>query len=186
MLKNRERLTSLTPLLIFAWVVFIYACNSSGKERKNKAPKDDWDASIIGSFSAEEYKSFDPQKIDSFEAKHPDFSFEDSVLHHFYSNRNYSYAWFDKYGLIEQAGYLINRISNLKQEGIYTEPLYKKELDSLVALHENGKEADLTLEIMLTAQYFDFARKVWEGMGTQQSEASEWFVPRKRLLQKIT
>src|SRR5690606_23200972 len=71
-----------------------------------------------------------------------------------------------------------------KTEGVFTEPLYKKQLDSLLLEYEHKEgesKPDINLELMLTAQYFEFAKKAWQGLDPKVSEASAWFVPRKKI-----
>src|SRR5690606_35781003 len=100
---------------------------------------------------------FDSIAISDFLKKHSDFQSLDSNITRFYSNRRFSFAWFDDKGLIEQAGNLIDRVSNLKEEGIFKQPRYKAQLDSLLLENEHANpndESDINLELMLTAQYF--------------------------------
>src|SRR5690606_33939673 len=65
-----------------------------------------------------------------------------------------------------------------------TETLYKQQLDSLL-LENSHKDPeskpDINLELMLTAQYFVFAEKAWQGMDQSVSESAQWFLPRKKI-----
>src|SRR5690606_18793855 len=40
---------------------------------------------------------------------------------------------------------------------------------------------DINLELMLTAQYFVFAEKAWQGMDQSVSESAQWYLPRKKI-----
>jgi murein L,D-transpeptidase YcbB/YkuD len=146
--------------------------------------EEEWNKTIPGNFSHQKTFSFDSIEITNFLKKYSDFRALDSNITRFYRNRKFSFAWFDNKGLIEQAGNLIDRVSNLKEEGLFTQPKYKAQLDSLLLENEHvnpDEEPDINLELMLTAQYFEFAEKVWQGMDKSVSESSAWFVPRKKI-----
>lgn len=181
----------LKPLLTFPLLafLFLYSCGNTSKKQSAKQldsikAEQEWNKTIPGNFSHQQVFYFDSLKISEFLKEHPQFHNQDSNINRFYNNRKYSYAWFDAKGLIEQAGNLVDRVSNLKTEGIFTEPLYKKQLDSLLLEYAPKTEVtkpDLNLELMLTAQYFEFAQKAWQGLDTKVSEASAWFLPRKKI-----
>ncbi|WP_448636551.1 peptidoglycan-binding protein [Pedobacter panaciterrae] len=98
----------------------------------------------------------------------------------FYNNRHFAFAWYNKNGLIEQAGNLTDRVKNLKDEGINKDIPYRAALDSMIYA-KPSKKPDIKLELMLTAQYFVFAKLAWEGMDASISKSSEWFLPRKKI-----
>lgn len=179
------------PLLSipFLALLFFYSCGNTSEKHSVKQidsikANQEWNKTIPGNFSPQQVFNFDSLEITQFFKRYPLFNPEDSNIVKFYNNRKYTYAWFDGKGLIEQAGNLVDRVSNLKTEGVFTEPLYKKQLDSLLLEyeHKDGERApDINLELMLTAQYFEFAKKAWEGLDIKASEASAWFVPRKKI-----
>lgn len=167
----------------------MHSCGNTSKGF-NSAQQDsikaemDWNNTIPGGFSGQQSLVFDSMEIQHFLSRHPDFRSIDSNIQKFYKHRNYAFAWFDRQGLIEQAGNLVGRISNMKEEGLFTEPSYGVQLDSL--LQDNGSEKrqvmpDVQLELMLTAQYFEFANKAWQGMDESISESSHWYLPRKKV-----
>jgi murein L,D-transpeptidase YcbB/YkuD len=176
----------LLPALAFT---MLYSCGNTTKKLDSAKidsikAQEEWNKTIPGNFSHQQIVHFDSLEISNFLKKHPDFRGLDSNITRFYSNRKFSYAWFDNKGLIEQAENLIDRVSNLKEEGLFTEPKYKTQLDSLLLENEHaGAEAkpNINLELMLTAQYFEFAEKAWQGMDKSVSESSQWFVPRKKI-----
>jgi murein L,D-transpeptidase YcbB/YkuD len=146
--------------------------------------QEEWNKTIPGNFSHQKTFYFDSIEISDFLKKHSEFHSLDSNITRFYRNRRFSFAWFDNKGLIEQAGNLIDRVSNLKEEGLFTQPKYKAQLDSLLLENEQAnlnEKPDINLELMLTAQYFEFAEMAWQGMDQSVSESSQWFVPRKKI-----
>src|SRR5690606_28728522 len=73
---------------------------------------------------------------------------------------------------------------NITDEGLFKSPLYKKELDSLlleVRMEKQGNKPHTDLELMLTAQYFNFARIAWQGTDQSVSESFKWYLPRKKV-----
>jgi murein L,D-transpeptidase YcbB/YkuD len=141
-----------------------------------------WNQTIPGNFSEQTKTVFDSTQLTVFINHFPGFKSFAIEINSFYRKRNFAYAWFDKGLLIEQAGNLSNRILNLNNEGIYKAPPYQNVLDSLIFnLNANKKQPDLTLELMLTSQYFVFSKLAWQGMNDEVSKSASWFVPRKKV-----
>ncbi|WP_233509652.1 L,D-transpeptidase family protein [Pedobacter chinensis] len=137
-------------------------------------------ASIAGHFSSQLSSTFDSTAIDSFLKKFPLFDPYEAEIVKFYDRRKYAYAWFEHDTLIEHAGNLANRIAGMEEDGIHGKPPYLREMDSLLHTPLSKNTQEMT-ELMLTAQYFVFARMAWEGMTDEESRANSWFLPRKRL-----
>lgn len=140
-----------------------------------------WDKTIRGNFSGQSKLVFDSLAIGLFFEKYPQMKSYKLQVQDFYSERKFAYAWFDGGSLIEQAGNLTNRVMNLKNDGLYRIIPYQKELDSLVNLQNGQKQSAISLEIMLTAQYFAFSKLAWGGLNNSASKASGWNLPRKKL-----
>lgn len=178
-------------ILAILWVAGFTSCGSSNRTENRASDVQDsiraienWNETIPGSFSEQKLYPFDSTKIDSFLAKYPLFAPLDSNLIFFYRNRDFNYAWFDKRGLIEQSGNLVARVSNLKDEGVFKIPPYKGQLDSLLLetrTDKDGSHLNLDLELMLTAQYFNFAQLAWTGMDESTSKSLKWYLPRKKV-----
>lgn len=176
------------PVLLFLLTSLFSNCGNTSE--KQSSPEIDsiiaieqWNETIPGNFSEEQVFHFDSAQITEFLKEHPELKSHDSNMTRFYKNREYAYAWFDGQGLIEQAGNLIDRVSNLKEEGLFIKPHYKEKLEALILKQQYESDylkPDLNFELMLTAQYFDFAEKVWQGMDQKSSEESAWFLPRKK------
>src|SRR5688500_4619414 len=139
---------------------------------------------IAGNFSSQMELHFDSAALPTFLIKYPGFASYSTDLKRFYEKRKYAFAWYDSSGLIEQAGNLFNRSQHLNQEGLNLKLPYN---DSFKALME-GTDSTLRIdprnaeaELMLTAQYFSFARHAWQGMGEAESRRTDWFLSRKVL-----
>ena len=126
----------------------------------------------------------DSLQIAAFYQGHPELISGKAQLLDFYDRRAYAYAWFAAGRLTEQAGNLVNRMINLPDEGIYTAIPYQQELVALidqVNVQQNNQQNNVTLELLLTAQYFVFSKLAWNGMNNAASKSSGWYLPRKKM-----
>jgi murein L,D-transpeptidase YcbB/YkuD len=124
---------------------------------------------------------FDSTQVTRFLLDFPQLKRYEDELRTFYRKRDYTYAWFLDGKLIEQAGNLRNRLSNLKADGVYKKLTYTDQLDSLVLERNNSAAPNVKLELLLTSEYFVFSSLVWEGMDTDVSTDNNWFLPRKKV-----
>jgi len=127
---------------------------------------------------------FDSTRVAGFYQRYPGLAGSKDQLLDFYRARKYAYAWFEEGLLTEQSGNLLGRLMNLPADGVYQTIPYQKALDSLldaVRGQENQQHSDLTLELMLTAQYFIFSKLAWQGMDSSASRLSGWYLPRKTM-----
>ncbi|NRF41847.1 L,D-transpeptidase family protein [Pedobacter sp. LMG 31643] len=172
---------------LFLGLLYLSSCNQSEK----KAPKitkdslkrrsiKEWNKTIPGNFNSEQELFFDTLQIESFITAHPQLEEYAPSIRKFYNSRHFAFAWYNKNGLIEQAGNLTDRVKNLKDEGINKDVPYRASLDSMIYAKQT-KKPDINLELMLTAQYFVFAKLAWEGMDASISKSAEWFLPRKKI-----
>ena len=139
---------------------------------------------VAGNFSSQRDLTFDSAEIQVFLDRYPKLAVYAPNLHQFYSKRNYAYAWYDQNGLIEQAGSLFNRFVHIHHEGITAQLPYVENFTAMMddtdsVLRKEPMNADA--ELMLTAQYFNFAKHVWEGVGQTEEAKLEWYLVRKKL-----
>ncbi len=140
------------------------------------------DQTVSGSFSSQTAQVFDSLQITRFFEEFTNLKAHENEVRNFYRGRAYAYAWFEKGLLIEPAGNLSNRILNLQDEGVYKKLFYKNALDSLMhgaMLPSQTPKPDITLEILLTAEYFVYSKLAWDGMSKVVSKSSKWNLPRK-------
>ncbi|MEO7523912.1 MAG: L,D-transpeptidase family protein, partial [Ferruginibacter sp.] len=137
------------------------------------------DMSLPGSFSPETPLVFDSSYLYQFLDSFPLFKKMQAQLDTFYNKRNFSFAWYDKRGMIEPANNLYNHLLNIHDEGIADSVLYKTQLTNLVDLESNNQRPSPILDLMLTAQYLDYASKVWSGVAANKMTEFEWLLPRK-------
>ena len=172
----------------FFWLLlisfFYLSCNNEKQDRKKSVEKDSLDierekksGSIEGNFSSQSNVHFDSSLLSSFFRKYPAFKSLNTEIRQFYSSRNWSYAWYDKDGLIEQADNLNNHLMNISEEGLPDNVPYK---DSLSRIFDDA-EMEPERELMLTSQYFSYANTVWGGLSEKETRSIKWYLPRKTL-----
>jgi len=174
-------------IAFFTGIFICFSC--SGRENKKNidiiaAKQPVKDISLPGGFSTQTSIRFDSTAIPAFIKKYPAFTPFAAQIIQFYSGRNYTYAWFDSDGLIEQAGNLYNKINNIAEEGLPEKLLYADVLHQLMEPDATGTglmKANTTVELMLTAQYFFYAKNVWTGLGAKGMQAVDWDLPQKKL-----
>lgn len=138
-----------------------------------------WTQAIAGSFSRQSKAVLDSNRLDLFFFRYPLFNAYAKDIRSFYQRRNYAYAWFENSRMIEQAGNLSNRMLNLPAEGISKTIPYPAILDSLI--NDKDPKTNVETEFMLTAQYFVFSKLAWQGLSNLQSQATGWYLPRKKV-----
>ena len=139
---------------------------------------------VAGNFSNQVDLKFDSADIGKFLQQFPGFAADSGHLKQFYRRRKFAYAWYDDKGMLEQAGSLFNRLIHLHREGITAQLPYEADFvrmmedsDSVLRREPGNAHA----ELMLTSQYFSFAKHVWQGIGQSEQEKQEWFLVRKKL-----
>jgi murein L,D-transpeptidase YcbB/YkuD len=185
-------ITSHNPKQSFiVWVLLSFllaACRDSGSEAHKTAgdstPRDlqITAADIAGNFSTPSALKIDSSMLDSFFIQYPLLRSPQKSVRSFYRGRNFSAAWHDSVGLIEQAGSLFNRMQNVEAEGLSVQVPYLSEADSLMSNEDPGDMRSATrTDLLLTGMYFYFAEKVWGGLSEARVREINWYLPRKKI-----
>ena len=177
-------------MLALAWQLI--ACNSvCSKEEQQQSKSDSLpnverlvrDPSIPGNFSTQTVLHFDSSEINRFLSDYPRLADHRSELIKFYTRRKFTYAWFDRSGLIEPSMDLYYRIMNISDEGLPIDIPYLDTYQSMIegdSSRDPGRKADPRMELMISSQYFHYAREAWSGLPESSSRKEEWYIPRKR------
>lgn len=180
----------LYVLCIAGIQTLMYACNANSNGAKQPitdtvpTATQTIDISIAGGFSQPTKIKFDSLYLEKFLNKFPDIQPYRKEIIDFYRKRNFTYAWFDKDGLIEQAWNLYNRLSNLTDEGLYASIPYANTFHQMMDADSTAYSTDKPhpdIELMLTSQYFFYARHVWTGLAEKNFQKLEWDLPRKKV-----
>jgi murein L,D-transpeptidase YcbB/YkuD len=130
--------------------------------------------------------TLDSNEIARFLKNFPEFKAFAGDFRLFYQNRSYNYSWFDQDGLIEPASVLLAHLEETKERYIsysipYPDTLRKMFSDDVTGEGLRGRKPDPTSELMLTGQYFNYARKRWGQRLEGSQESLEWYIPKKKL-----
>jgi murein L,D-transpeptidase YcbB/YkuD len=176
-------------LLYLMTCLFMVRCNNkpgntstSPTDTIPSRPQASQDESIPGGFSTQVALKFDSSALANFITRHSVFRAYERDMKSFYTLRNYAYAWFDDNGLIPQASNLYNRIINIADEGLPNNLPYRDTfaimMDSLLSLEH--EKPDTEIELILTAQYFAYAKVAWQGLSEKESKSVDWHLPRRK------
>ena len=161
------------------------SCNNNGKVGNKSNPVHDTtdlnlDPTIAGSFSTQTVKKFDSLQLVDWYKKYDVGELQDDISD-FYHTRDYAFAWFDEHGLTEQAEHLYNRVTNLYTNGYKDSAIYQDELTNLLEDVIEERHA-IELDILLTAQYFHYSKRRFEGsVSEEQAKSLNWKIPRTRV-----
>jgi L,D-transpeptidase YcbB len=130
--------------------------------------------------------AFDSIQIETFLVKFPEFKEFSNDFKLFYRNRSFNYAWYDKQGLIEPAQVLLAHLQENDSLSLPMKIPYHDTLQKLFHYDDhvedlNDNRPDLTSELMLSGQYFHYARVKWGNRLTAKAESIDWYLPRKTL-----
>ncbi len=143
---------------------FITGCSRS-KSAKDTNNVDDI-ASVFETDEPYSAQRLDTTSLRTFMERHPDFRADSTRLADFYTRRNMQYAWFVRDSLTENAIAFIA----LGDLSAYA--------DSVGAAVCDGCTADV--ELRLTAEFFRFAERNYNGNFRGNTRDLNWFIPRAK------
>src|SRR4051812_23164434 len=171
--------------LYFVVTVMIFsACTESSKQAS--AQNVERDKSITKTNAYTEI-FFDSSSMERFISS---THLRDSVskrMRNFYNSRNYEYAWFFDEGIADYASTFLQMQNDYI---LYSgdSSLYNLRLQRLVdyfdSTHEKFNVSDtnvLITELMLSAQFFRYARRAYQGSNQLDAQQLDWFIPRKKI-----
>ena len=170
--------------VVLAMAVFFYSCKHSGNAVQAQiTPRD---TSIRSETSYSEI-FFDSTQMERFISKQ---HFHDSLIkrmRNFYNARNYQFAWFFKEGMADYASSfyeIYNDYINYSQDTTLKNQLFQQLYDSLINGNFNYNFTDsivLNTELLLTAQFFRYSRRAYQGNNQLDARELDWFIPRKKI-----
>lgn len=123
--------------------------------------------------------TIDSTQIGSFLITHPEFKDLEPEIKSLYRKHQYQYVWYDSNGRNDFAEVLYNKASQLENEGIPVSLPYKEKFAELFA--ENKDKPNSENDLMISAMYFFYAKKVYAGIDPQQSKQLGWYLPREKV-----
>jgi L,D-transpeptidase YcbB len=176
----------LFPVVVFILsLLTLAACKQKGNNHLN-ARQIQRDKSIIKEVSHNEI-FFDSNRMENFIGSQ---KFHDSLvkrLRNYYNGRNYQYAWFYEDGMAEYAGAFYetyNDYLGYSGDSSLFSPLLKNNYDSITGANYTFHSTDemvFQTELLLTAQFFRYARRAYMGKDQINPRELEWYIPRKKI-----
>ena len=123
---------------------------------------------------------FDSTKISEFFNKFPKLNIVEGDVTTYYKNKNYSYVWFNGSKINEQSQILKTQIDNISSEGLPDKNIYLQEFSNLLNVNKVSFP-NIETELMLTTQYFKYAKRVWFGLSEKETKSINWNIHRKKL-----
>lgn len=108
-------------------------------------------------------------------------------MRNFYNGRNYQYAWFFKEGIADYASSFYNVYNdyiNYSKDSLLKDPSLQLLYDSLSGgnfRYDINDSIVLSTELLLTAQFFRYARRAYQGNTQLDAQRLDWFIPRKKI-----
>lgn len=163
----------------------VCSCSSDNKEKKQTTALEE----LIFPARKIEVEKTDSLTVDSFITANPQYKPFRKKIHKFYARRSYQLAWSDKGVINPHADMFINIVEHLEEEGLNPNKEEAGRLRSRYMLTSSAKKpwrpeiAQLRKEIdlLLTANYFKYAKTIWKGKIDPNHEHLEWFVQGKKI-----
>lgn len=170
------RLSQIRSMVLLMLISFSMGCNSRNADENvdNKSIPKEKPIDI-------QTLTVDTVAIDSFLSKYSVFAEFEKDFKTFYGAQDYHCVWFDKQGLIEAAQHLAGYIRMQESDGVLRKLPYKDELFLLMDQQRTKPKSSLPLELMLTAQYFSYAKNKWGGAELSKAKDIGWYLPSKKL-----
>lgn len=133
-------------------------------------------AFVAGSFIESSPISVDSLQINQFFSVYTNLRPYQEEVFQFYSKRSFELAWHDNFGKIEAFQILFNRVMLMEENGLTEQVPYLEDFKRF-ANKEKNDSVDF-VDVMQTAQYFHFARRVLEGLPEKDLHALDWHIPK--------
>jgi len=130
--------------------------------------------------------TIDSSEIVDFLRDYPLFEYHKQEIFSFYKGRHDTAAWFNTYGILEQAGHFIEQLEHFNEEGLKDSIIYFSTMRRIHArikdpmFRYDAADPDIQLlDCMLTGAFFVYAQKVWYGLSEQTTRSLDWYITRK-------
>lgn len=162
---------------VFLIIMIGFVCSLSMVSCKKK----DKDLSGVDVHTEDNVIHFDSTKIAGFFTKYPDFKEFQPEINELYKKHDYHYIWYDKGGRIEFAEALFDKVNQIKAEGVEAQIPYKQQINDLFYENKGSDDPELSSELLISSMYFFYAKNVLQGIDTNKSKQTGWFLPREKI-----
>ncbi|WP_281298318.1 L,D-transpeptidase family protein [Flavobacterium limnophilum] len=129
--------------------------------------------------------ALDETALNAYFKAFPDSDTIKKEVYQFYKSREYQFAWFNKKGMTAAVPIFYNKVQNYGTD--FNDESFKNiPLDSLITLISSDEKSSVVkesrvreLELLLTATFFKYSKKVYGGISKKPHEL-DWYIPRKK------
>lgn len=165
-------------VFLLFYTSFLFSCHNSNSKEVTRD-------TTITEENAFNNLFLDSTIIQQFLQQHNEYTSFEKQIFDFYQQRNFEFAWFDSSGFAEPAANFMNLLSSTIQQ-LNDSSLYNKKLNELytrlstdsISIKKDKKDIQQT-ELYLTAQFFQYASKIYEG-GNIDATTIGWYIPKKK------
>ena len=163
--KMPHRVTGVSLVLLFSLLLTLTVTSCKKNDGQLSTDMDDRIA-------------FDSTKVADFFTKYPDFKVYAPDYKALYQKHKYHYIWYDKDGRIDFAEVLYNQVNQISADGVSVQIPHKADIDAIFA---NSDKAAVDKELLISAMYFFYTKKVIEGVDVNKSKSTGWYLPREKI-----
>ncbi|RZJ31227.1 MAG: L,D-transpeptidase [Flavobacterium sp.] len=116
--------------------------------------------------------------INTFLTSHPNFKPYSKDLTALYQEHNEHFIWYDGDDRNTLSDVLYDKASQIQTEGVLVPLPYQEEYDKLFSKDKGAKPEN---DLLLSAMYCFYAKKVIAGIDSKQSKRLGWYLPRERV-----
>ncbi|SFE44800.1 L,D-transpeptidase family protein [Flavobacterium xueshanense] len=145
---------------------------------------------VTNTYCTQTFPKYKPEryfvKIDSlvisrFFKTYPNLKKYKSDIQILYTKRDYNSIWLDDKGVIEFANLLYSKVNQLEEEGLLSRFAYKERTDLIFNKNAPNNLTTTETELLLSAMYIFYAKKVYKGIDIEKIKEMGWFLPTKNL-----
>ena len=164
--------------------ITLCSCKQTGNEAQGQTTTRDTSIKVGTSYSE---IFFDSTRMENFISRQQMHDSLKKRIRNFYNGRNYQFAWFFNEGMADYASSFYvayNDYISYSQDSALRNIFFEQLYDSL--MNENFKydihdSIVLNTELLLTAQFFRYTRRAYQGSTQLDAKELEWFIPRKKI-----
>lgn len=165
-------------------LISLYSCKQTGNVAQSHTTTRDTSIKLGTSFNEIFFDSTRMEKFISRQQMHDSLK---KRIRSFYNGRNYQFAWFFNEGMAAYASSFYvayNDYISYSQDTALKNILFEQLYDSLMNgnfIYSINDSIVLNTELLLTAQFFRYTRRAYQGSAQLDAKELEWFIPRKKI-----
>ncbi len=166
-------MTNYRKILLLIFLAGLFTFISCKKNKDGNI-----DLSNVEVHEEDEVIPIDTTKFAAFFSQYPKFKTYEKEIKELYKKHDH-YIWMDRKGPIEFAQVLYNQTHQLDEEGVKLDIPYNDDI-SKVFYNDIKKDPEINAELLISAMYFYYTNKVYEGLDEETSRQTGWYLPRER------